>query len=151
MLTWLKAVALNKLVQRKRQENRVRQPFVVKLPTDPDKPEGVPPPSAEMRDPPEAPLLDIMRGAVETAFRECDPEDFVLVQLAHANGLLGRELAQIFSCSEAKISRDLERARRSIADATMNYVHEKDPWLVLEWEDFLDLCRVASPACFGVE
>jgi hypothetical protein len=92
-----------------------------------------------------------MRGAVETAFQKCDAEDFVLVQLAHANGLLGRELAVMYSCSEAKISRDLERARRSISAATLDYVREQDPWLELQWEDFLELCSVVSPACFGVE
>ncbi|MEP6670587.1 MAG: hypothetical protein ABJF10_15610 [Chthoniobacter sp.] len=143
--TWLKAVALNKLVQRKRNEKRKRQLEIDGRPIDDPGVEGEAPSSTE------APLLEIMRGAVEAAFHECDAEDFVLVQLAHANDLLGRELAQMYSCSEAKISRDLERARRSIADATMNYVREKDPWLVLKWEDFLDLCRVASPACFGVE
>ena len=68
-----------------------------------------------------------MRGAVEAAFRECDPQDFVLVQLAHANGLLGRELARMFSCSEAKISRDLERAKSKIAAATMGCVRAQDP------------------------
>ena len=95
--------------------------------------------------------MEIMRGAVEAAFRECDAEDFLLVQLAHANGLLGRELARMFACSEAKISRDLERAKRKIAAATMGYVRAQDPWLELQWEDFVELCRVVSPACFGVE
>ena len=92
-----------------------------------------------------------MCGAVKTAFRECDAEDFVLVQLAHANGVRGRELARMFSCSEAKISRDLERARHKLAVATMDGVRAQDPWLELQWEDFVELCRVVSPACFGVE
>ncbi|MDR3406443.1 MAG: ECF-type sigma factor [Chthoniobacter sp.] len=150
--TWLKAVALNKLVQLKRREKRVRQADLDDQTLDDVvAAESARTSSLATRYPTEAPLLEIMRGAVEAAFHECDAEDFVLVQFAHANGLLGRELAQMFSCSEAKISRDLERARRNIADATLNYVREQDPWLELQWEDFLDLCRVASPACFGVE
>jgi len=148
--TWLKAVALNKLIQLKRREKRKRQLDLDGRPLDGSEGGGEES-SHEMRDLAEAPLLDIMRGAVEAAFRGCDAEAFVLVQLAYTNGLRGRELAQMFSCSEATISRDLEEARRSIADATMNYVRQKDPWLILKWEDFLDLCRVASPACFGVE
>lgn len=141
---WLKAVALNRLVQVKRP--RKREPVIVR------DPEGKPPLDPSI-DPPhvEAPLLEIMRGAVEAAFQECDSEDFVLVQLAHANGLLGRELAVMFSCSEAKISRHLERARRSIAEVTLEYVRRKDPWLELQWDDFLELCKVVSPASFGVE
>jgi RNA polymerase sigma factor (sigma-70 family) len=150
---WLKAVLLNKLVQWKRDQSRVRKLDLDERPldetihsADPQAPSfGGPSPSAE------APLLEIMRRAVEAAFRECDPEDFLLVQLAHANGLLGRELALMFSCSEAKISRNLERARHKIAADTMASVRAQDPWLELQWEDFVELCRVASPACFGVE
>jgi len=151
--TWLKAVALNKLVQLKRREKRVRQVIMDEAPMDDaiaaDHPRA--PSSSGAQDSAEAPLLEIMRGAVEAAFRDCDPEDFVLVQFAHANGLRGRELALMFSCSEAKISRNLDRAKRKIAAATMGYVHEQDPWLELQWEDFIELCKVVSPACFGVE
>jgi RNA polymerase sigma factor (sigma-70 family) len=149
---WLKAVALNNLIQRKRNENRTAQLDIDQRPLDELLADGrAEASSAHTRSPTEAPLLEIMRGAVETAFRKCDPQDFVLVQLAHANGLRGRELAHMYSCSEAKISRDLEQARHNIADATLGYVHQQDPWLELQWEDFLELCRVVSPACFGVE
>jgi DNA-directed RNA polymerase specialized sigma24 family protein len=151
--TWLKAVVLNNLVQLKRRQNRVRQVPMDDGPLDDaihaDDPHA--PSSSGARPSAEAPLLEIMHRAVEAAFRECDPEDFVLVQLAHTNGLLGRELARMFSCSEAKICRDLERARHKIAAATMGCVRAQDPWLELQWEDFVELCRVVSPACFGVE
>jgi DNA-directed RNA polymerase specialized sigma24 family protein len=140
-------------VQLKRRQNRVRQVIIDDRPLEDAvvANDATSPSSDEGRGPAEAPLLEIMRGAVEAAFRECDAEDFVLMQLAHANGLLGRELAQIFSCSEAKISRTLERARKKIAETTMNHIRGQDPWLELQWEDFVELCRVASPACFGME
>jgi DNA-directed RNA polymerase specialized sigma24 family protein len=145
---WLKAVVLNKLLQVKRVENRVRTLEEVPLDTQlggktasPDDRTG----SAE------APLLEIMRDAVQAAFRECDAEDFVLVQLAHTNGLKGRELARMFTCSEAKISRTLGDARQRIVSATLRHVRARDPWLELKWEDFIELCGVVSPACFGVE
>jgi RNA polymerase sigma factor (sigma-70 family) len=141
---WLKAVALNSLVQRKR-------PRVRTVPVDGTPLDDAQVPATEDRPPAEAPLLEIMRGAVQTAFQKCRAEDFVLVQLAYANGLLGRELACMFACSESKISRDLEEARRSIEEATLSYVQQQDPWLELKWEDFLELCKVVSPACFGVE
>lgn len=139
--TWLKVVALNKLIQRKRKKS---------LPPPPVEP-GPGEPSAPPESTAEAPLLEIMRDAVQQAFRECDPEDFVLVQLAHANGLLGRELAVMFSCSEATVSRNLERARKTIVDVTLECIRKRDPWLEIQWEDFVELCRVASPACFGIE
>lgn len=141
---WLKAVALNRLVQHKRGGKR-------DVMRDGQPLDALTNPPADSSPQIEAPLLEIMRSAVETAFQMCDAEDFVLVQLAHTNGLLGRELAVMFNCSEAKISRHLESARRSIADVTLEYVRKRDPWLELKWEDFLELCKVVSPACFGVE
>jgi RNA polymerase sigma factor (sigma-70 family) len=150
---WLKAVALNNLIQLKRHEKRMRQVLVEGSAEESGLAGAVVKevPSGESGYSTEQPLLEIMRGAVESAFRQCDPQDFVLLQLAHTNGLLGRELALMFSCSEAKISRDLEDARRKIVVATLSYVQARDPWLELKWEDFVDLCRVVSPACFGVE
>jgi DNA-directed RNA polymerase specialized sigma24 family protein len=153
---WLKAVALNKLLQVKRSDRRVRQISQVSLEDRVseniavvDGP-GTTSPS-EHPDSAEAPLLEIMRGAVETAFRGCDAQDFLLVQLAHTNGLKGRELARMFSCSEAKISRSLADARQRIVTATMEQVRARDPWLELKWEDFIELCGVVSPAVFGIE
>jgi RNA polymerase sigma factor (sigma-70 family) len=144
---WLKVVALNKLIQSKRD-----------LPPEDSAPggdsnfDGLPSLTDDgSREPVESALLEIMRDAVQKAFEECEPADFVLLQLAHANGLRGRELAPMFGCSEATISRDLERARRSIMAAVLSHVRARDPWLELKWEDFIELCRVVSPACFGVE
>jgi DNA-directed RNA polymerase specialized sigma24 family protein len=152
LLTWLKAVALNNLVQWKRHVNRVRQPDIDKHDPEDFERDGMAKAAVvEMPNPDTAPLLEIMRGAVETAFRQCDPEAFVLLQLAHANGLRGRELAHMYGCSEAKISRSLDEARHCIAAATLAYVRAQDPWLELQWDDFIELCRVVSPACFGVE
>lgn len=99
----------------------------------------------------EAPLLDLMREAIQAAFMTCPAEDFVLLQLAHLDGLRVVELAKMFDCSIASISRNTARASREIAEATLQYVGATDPWLELQWEDFLELCRSASPACFGVE
>jgi DNA-directed RNA polymerase specialized sigma24 family protein len=138
---WLKVVALNSLLQRKR------------TPTPPSRPideEPIPaPPGPESRM--EAPLVQLMKEAVQRAFQECEPEGFVLVQLAHTNGLRGWELARMFACSEAKISRTLESTRRTIEATTIRYIKAHDPWLEIRWEDFLELCRVAGPECFGVE
>ena len=99
----------------------------------------------------EAPLIKLMRDAVEAAFQECAAEDFVLLQLAHMDGLHLKELAQMFHCSKSTIDRDVKRAGKRVSEATLRYVRRIDPWLELKGEDFLELCRVASPACFGIE
>lgn len=154
--TWLNTVALNKLFTRKRQEKRWKR--VISKDADSPSPEGetgADERSADARPDPEpanfreAPLIEIMQIAVETAFLSCDPEDFVLLQLKHCDGLLGAELGRMFGCDESVISRRLGRAEERIASTTLGKVRETDPWLDLQWADFMDLCRTATPACFG--
>lgn len=156
--TWLNTVALNKLLTRKRKETRWKRI----ISRDGDSPgddggnDSNETPAASRPDPEpatfrEAPLVEIMEAAVETAFLSCDPEDFVLLQLKHLDGLLGAELGRIFGCDESVISRRLGKAQERIASTTLAKVRETDPWLDLKWPDFVDLCRTATPACFGVD
>jgi DNA-directed RNA polymerase specialized sigma24 family protein len=137
---WLKTVAFNNYVHTKRKPE----------PTEELGPDG---PEMELPSPhpPEQPVLDIILTAIQAAFRECDPEEFLLLQLAHANGLRGRELARLFVCSEAKISRTLDGARNKIKVSILRHVKERDEWLEIQWEDFVELCRIVSPSCFGFE
>ncbi len=153
--TWLNTVALNDFLTRKRREqrwNRLIPPPVPAVGAD-DSPESEEawPASGSAEELSEAPLLDIMREAVQWAFLNCPAEDFVLLQLAHLDGLHVEELGLMFKCAKATISRNLKEARRSIEVATLAHIRQTDPWLDLKWEDFVELCQVASPACFGVE
>jgi RNA polymerase sigma factor (sigma-70 family) len=144
--TWLCTVALNRLIQRQRYElTRTRfleEGFDL---------EKLGPFPGDTGEPVEAPLIELMRAAVSAAFLECPPADFVMLQLAHVDQLHQAELAKMFGCSRAKIGRDLEEAAKKMADVTLNHIRKQDPWLVLKWEDFVELCQVASPSCFGME
>ena len=144
---WLKTVVFNHAIRDKRDE--ARGPVIVGVP-GPDGPEPEFP-DPEHPSPPEQPVLDIILTAVQAAFRECDPEEFLLLNLAHANRLRGREIARMYDCSEAKISRGLDAARIKLKAAILRHVKERDPWLEIQWEDFVELCRVAGPSCFGFE
>jgi hypothetical protein len=73
-----------------------------------------------------------------------------MLQLAHSDQLKLSEIARMFGRSQATICRQLDRASKSLSKATMANVHELDPWIQLGWDDFMDLCRSASPECFGV-
>ena len=147
--TFLNTITLNVLLTRRRRERRSAG-------TLRDEPaEGMHTANSDgPADPAEAveePLLELMREAIQAAFMACPAEDFVLLQLAHLDGLHVVELAKMFDCGIASVSRNVGRAGGEIAEATMQYIKANDPWLELQWNDFLDLCRTASPACFGVE
>jgi RNA polymerase sigma factor (sigma-70 family) len=99
-------------------------------------------------EPERAPLLALMRAAIDTAFQECPPEDFVLLQLAHCDQLKEKELALMFRCDVATICRRLQRAGKGIGRAALRYIKKVDPYLILKWDDFTELCRTTSPSYF---
>ena len=151
--TWLNRVALNELITRKRREQRWQRliPERLDAPVEAGHKNGDEPWQA---DAPasghgEAPLLELMKMAVESAFLACEPEDFVLLQLKHCDGLLGAELGAMFGCDASVISRRLDKAQEQIARMTLLHIRQTDPWLELQWSDFVELCASATPACFG--
>ena len=144
LLTWLNTVAMNALLSRKKSDGRRDRRFVSS-----DAGDRVD--AAAETGTTEAPLVDLIHDAVEFAFRKCAAEDFVLLQLEHCDQLERDELARMFRCSRATVSRMLANARLSLAEITMDYVRRRDPWLELQWEDFLELCRTATLSCFVFE
>ncbi len=144
LLTWLNTVAINAMLTRKRIDGRRERRFISSDAGDHAE-------AGEQAAMMEAPLIELMREAVEFAFQNCSAEDFVLLQLEYCDQLEREDLARMFGCSKATVSRRLESARMSVEERTMDYVRERDPWLELRWEDFLELCRTATPACFGIE
>ena len=145
---WLKTMALNELIrlhalEKRRLEISIDEQIAQTPPT------GGMPPAPDLAT--EAPLIVLMRTALEAAFQKCSAEDFVLLQLAHSDGLRTDELARMFQCSAATISRRLAAGQEGIQVETLRHIRLIDPLIDLKWEDFIELCRVASPACFGVD
>ena len=138
--TFLNRMALNALLTRKRIDGRRLKNFP---------PDESPEPANAFTDepPPEAPLMEMMRDAIQFAFEHCSPEEFVILNLEHYDELERGELARMFGCSKATVSRLLDKARVTVAESTMSFLRQRDPWLELQWEDFLELCRTATPAC----
>ncbi len=158
--TFLNTITLNTLLTRRRKEKRWENLLSADAADAETESDAAPhaerdAPGAEAKaegaDPVEPPLLAIMREAIQAAFMACPAEDFVLLQLARMDGLHALELSKMFNRATGSISRDVQRAGQEIAEATLQYIKATDPWLELKWEDFLELCHTASPACFGLE
>lgn len=150
--TFLSRVTMNVLIDLRRQQTRH-----TKLVPPAIGPDGAPsngedaPASGWATDAPEAALLDLMRSAVEAAFTSCPAEDFVLLLLSDRDNLRAPELAKMFGCCRDTLTSRLKDARRGIRKAAEQSIRARDPWLQLQWADFVELCRTASPACFGME
>jgi len=98
----------------------------------------------------ELPLIELMKDALETGFRECSSEHFVLLHLKHMDGLHFEELARMFGRSPSSVERDVKKAIVRVRKATLDRAKALDKWLELTWEDFVDLSSVASPTCLGI-
>ena len=142
LLTYLNLVALSRLFSRYRVCGRFERRFPSSDAVEFAEPAGEPATKDE-------PLLELIRDAVEFAFQNCDAEDFVLVQLQYYDDLERSDLARMFQCSESTIHRKLESARTAVRKSALDYIRERDPWLELRWEDFIELCRTATLACLG--
>ncbi|HSH38894.1 MAG TPA: sigma-70 family RNA polymerase sigma factor [Chthoniobacterales bacterium] len=135
--SWLTTVAMHRLVDLKR-----RQTFRVEIPDFEGSSESFferTPQSEAVRS--EGPLLDLLREAVRRGFAKAHGEDLLMLKLVHLYQLTQREVGRMWGWHESKVSRTLERARGGIATEIMMDLKRSDPWLELQWDDFVELCE----------
>lgn len=139
LYTWLATVATHRLVDLKR-----RQRFQGNLPNVQDNSDlasdfdQLP---ARTVDYTESALTRLMRDALKEALQECPPEAYLLLQLVYIHGVMQREAARMFGWHESKVSRTLDQAMEDIASRTLRILRANDPWLDVNWDDFLQLCQ----------
>ena len=145
--TWLNTVAFNRWYSRRRAQQRESLLFVPGV--DGSEPARAPAEADRTADKSgmDFPLIAMMRQALEEAFELCSDEEFVILQLVHCDRLRLHELALMFDCQQSWMSKRLDRAEEKIGTAVVKYIRDRDPWVVLQWSDFLDLCRTATPEC----
>ena len=143
---WLCRVALNRFLALKRASQRDRERF------------GTAPGDAQLANLPDTggdlndePALGLVRDAIIHAFMECEPEQFVILQLLHSDELTEAEIARMFGCAISTVSRQADRARETIRRVMIEHVRASDPLLELTFDDLLAICRTVLPDCFGVE
>ena len=142
ILTYVSIVALNKLYDRKKVGGRHDRRFPSRESVEFAEPAG----ESRLKD---YPLIELIRAAVEFGFQQCDAEDFVIVHLQYYDGLERDDLMRMFRCSESTIYRKLEAARETLRKSALSYIRERDPWLELRWEDFLELCQTTTLNCLA--
>ena len=147
--SWLITVATNKLIDLKRG-----QAFRGELPgeksndsrtNDFEQIGNFPAPQ------PDNELLALLRQAVINAFAAESPETMLMLRLVYVHGIDQSEIGRIWKPDKSKISdkksyestvsRRLKSARERIKTAVLMELQRADPWLKLEWEDFLELAR----------
>ena len=135
---WLATVATNRWVDRKRKQSRFVEPshdgsghaehdYLARL-------EAVAYASEDT-------LIALLRDCLKAAFDLCEPEARVLLRLVYLHELSQREIVQMLGWSESKVSRFLSKAMEEIEKHTLAEIKKRDPWLDLNWQDFVELCE----------
>ncbi len=142
---WFSCIATNRLVDLKR-----RQRFVGEIPTSAagDEPNSFDTLPSPRNATPDSALLHLMRDSLRAALRELEPETRLFLRLAYLEGVTQREIAAVFDMDESKISRQLRAAMEHVGERTLTIVRARDPYLTLNWEDFLELCSGSVDALF---
>lgn len=131
--TWLVVVATRRLIDAKRS---ARFRSEVGLPDNPA--------AAELAAP--APLQDdslsqLVGTSLRQAFAGIDSSSILLLRLVYLHNVPQRSLARCWNCHESQISRRLDAAMAHVRSEVVAMIRRRDPWLQLEWGDFVDLCR----------
>ncbi|MFK7910828.1 MAG: RNA polymerase sigma factor [Akkermansiaceae bacterium] len=100
-------------------------------------------------EPEEDHVVDLIRDALLHAFSKCDPLNLVLMRLVVVHSVRQDLVGQLFGWSQSKVSRAISSVMTTIKEETMAEIQRADPWLDLEWEDFLSLCRSSTNFLVG--
>ncbi len=128
---WLGAIVINRWISLKRSES-VRERALERSPDRPTEEGGTAMPDPE--------IGVILEEAIRETFASCSPEEIVMLRLVHFHQLNQKEVAMLWGWTESKMSRNLNRLQRVIANETLRRVRRADENLDLRWEDFLRLC-----------
>jgi len=89
-------------------------------------------------------LVELIRDALIHAFTKCDPLHLVLMRLVVVHSVRQDTVGTLFGWSQSKVSRAISSVMETIREETMAEIKRADPWLEIEWDDFLSLCRSST-------
>lgn len=144
---WLSTVVTNLWVDKVRRKALFVQPavsggddtqtdFLARMPGD------------NQQEAEESALIDMLCASLRAAFAGCDDEALVMLRLVYIHNLSQREIARMFVYHETKVSRMLSAAMKKIREAALDHLRRQDPWLKLEWDDFVALCQAEQVTFF---
>ena len=135
---WLATVATRRWIDLKRKQARHGETSLPARDGECDPIENLPAAGVAIQ---EDTLVELLRESLRAAFAACSPMDLLMLRLVYLHGLSQRELMRMWGWSESKVSRELSHAMERIEQTTLQNLKQKDSWLDLTWQDFVDLCE----------
>ena len=95
-------------------------------------------------------LVNLLRDALIHAFEQCNARDLMLMRLVSIYGVRQESVAHALGWSQSKVSRAIAGVMEQIRASTIEELQKADPWLELDWTDFLGLCRNSTEFLVGI-
>ncbi|MEP4077700.1 RNA polymerase sigma factor [Haloferula sp.] len=95
-------------------------------------------------------IVELIREAIFDTFAAAEPEQLVIFRLVHSYKVPQKRVGELWGWHESKVSRALSSLQDALRSGIMKRIQERDPWLEIEWADFLKLCS-QSIDLFGSE
>lgn len=93
-------------------------------------------------------LSRILQDALQAAFRASPPDGLLMWRLCSQYQIRQKELAPIWGCDEATISRRMDKTMNSIRSTLLKELQRSEPGLKLDWDDVLELCQASAGFAF---
>ena len=93
-------------------------------------------------------LTRILRAAISTGFASVDPDVMLMMKLIYLHRSNQQAVARMWGWNQSKVSRAMAAARDQIEAKTLAEIRRLDPDLVVEWEDFRELCQLSPATIF---
>src|SRR5262249_49901679 len=129
--SWLISVATNRFIDLKRREALRSRLTPEQLPTTCTTER-----SKEFRS--DSTIVSMLRSAILQAFAMEQGELILMLKLVHVHDITQREIGRVWNWHESKVSRALDSIRKDVRTKILTEIRRSDPWLRLEWDDFLD-------------
>ncbi len=85
-------------------------------------------------------MIALLRDAITRARQRVDLEKLVMVRLMISYEVPQKRLGNLMGWHESKIFRAKSDLVAELRTRIMEEVRRADPWLELEWDDFMELC-----------
>lgn len=85
-------------------------------------------------------LISLLRDALVVSLSRVDPEKLVLIRLIESYRIPQKQVGALLGWHETKMSRAKSDFLAELRTLVTEEIRKADPWLHLEWEDFLGLC-----------
>lgn len=134
--TWLATVATNRLIDSKRRkrietvDESVEEEKFGKYVSTTD---------TDLENDPTGSVKELLHECVQEAINTLDIEHRLMLRLVFIENIQQREIALMWDTSNTTVTRIFQNAMSQVKRKTMNALKQREPWLELQWEDFLQI------------